>query len=539
MLTATHDWIHLFDGEATGELVKALPDIMRTRRWFGGKARHIRSVDIVDCIAIPSDSLCLLLLIRVQYEQAEPETYTLPVTAAFGDDAERIHRELAPAVIAPFVLYRDGKRENGLLYDALWNRDFALGLLNAVSRDAQFTGVAGCLTASSTDAFPDLMPKTLHPEPVVMNAEQSNTSVAYNRSVILKVYRRVEAGINLDLEMSRALTHVRFPYVPLLAGALEYQFASGAPLTLGVLQQFAANDGNAWQYSMDAVNRFFQRLRSAPLDEARASHVPLRPLDSVHEPYAPLAGQLVGEDLGWAERLGRRTAQLHRALSQLTEDPAFAPEPLTRDYQRARRTAIERGMAEAVMLLNERTPILSRAGQEQASRLARLTPALEPLLMAFEELTGSVMRIRCHGDYHLGQVLCTKADFMIIDFEGEPARSLAERRMKHPVLLDIAGMIRSFHYVPCAFVKEQGLEPSRWSAYWSGWMSSAFVKGYLSTANGAECWPDNPDHVALLLDLYLVEKALYELRYELNNRPAWVDIPLNGLMTLLSQEQRR
>ena len=537
MLTATHDWMRLFEGETAGDLMRALPEILQTRRWFGGKARRIEKVDILDGIAIPSDSMSMLLLIRVEYEQGGTETYTLPVTAAFGDEAERIEREIPTAVIAPFVLQREAETENGVLYDALWNRDFTLALLSAMRHDARFNGLNGGMAASSTNAFTDLMPLGVKPEPVVMKSEQSNTSVAYDGYVILKLYRRVEEGINPDLEMGRALTRLRFSHVPLLAGALEYQAASGRLLTLGVLQQFVANDGNAWQFSLEAVKQFFDRVDSEQLmDEPPAEH-PSRPLESAREPYAPLAHHLFGADLEWAERLGQRTSQLHDALSQVADDPAFGPEPLSAQYRQTQHETVERGITEALRLLKERRQFLSTGGQEQARRVLELRPAIERIITAFESVTTSVPRIRCHGDYHLGQVLCTAADFMIIDFEGEPARSLAERRMKHPAVLDVAGMIRSFHYVPFAYLKGQGLEPSRWASYWSNWMSVGFVKGYLKAATGSNFWPPSRDDVDKLMDLYLVEKAFYELRYELNNRPDWIEIPLHGLVAILEHAQ--
>jgi trehalose synthase-fused probable maltokinase len=532
MLTATHDWVRLFQGETARDLTKALPAILQSRRWFGGKARRIDKVDLMDCIAIPSQSMSMLLLIRVEYDHAATETYSLPVTAAFGDEVERIRRDLLPAVIAPFVLEREGKAEDGLLYDALWNRDFTLALLNALKQDSRFTGLVGHLTASSTDAFADLLPLGSEPEPVVMKSEQSNTSVAYGGSVILKLYRRVQEGINPDLEIGRALTSLRFSNVPLLAGGLEYQGPSGPPVTVGVLQQFVANRGDAWQYSLDAVKHFFEAVRSQPLEPAGADTP--RILDVPPEPYPPLARDLIGGNLEWAERLGQRTAQLHGALSQVADDSAFAPEPLTADYGRLQRETLTRGMAEALMLLNERRERLSAGGGQQACMLFDFSLAVERMSAAFEMARPSVLRIRCHGDYHLGQVLCTEDDFMITDFEGEPARALTERRMKHPVLLDIAGMIRSFHYVPFAFLKGQALEPCRWASYWANWMSGAFVKGYLSTSIGTDLWPQDRQDADLLLDLYLARKAFYELRYELNNRPDWVEIPLQGLVDILT-----
>ncbi len=535
MLTATHDWVRLFEGETARDLTRALPAILQSRRWFGGKARRIDRVDLLDYIAIPSDSMSLVLLIRVEYDDAPAETYSLPVTAAFGDEVERIRRDLPSAVIAPFVLEREGKAENGLLYDALWNRDFTVALLNAISRGSRFSGLSGNLTASSTDAFAELVPLGAKPEPVVMKSEQSNTSVAYNGSVILKLYRRVQEGSNPDLEIGRVLTRLRFSSVPLLAGALEYQAPSGPPVTLGVLQQFVANRGDAWQYSLDAVKQFFGAVHSQPPEPA-AAETP-RMLQLAREPYPPLARHLIGGNLEWAERLGQRTAQLHGALSQVADDSAFAPERLTADYRQLQRAAVKHGMAEVLMLLSERTDFLSAGGKQQAGLLLDLTPAVARISNAFEMVSPSVLRIRGHGDYHLGQVLCTEGDFMITDFEGEPARSLAERRMKHPVLLDIAGMIRSFQYVPFVFLKGQALEPCRWASYWANWMSGAFLKGYLSTSVGTELWPQNRQDAGILLDLYLARKAFYELRYELNNRPDWVEIPLQGLVEMLTHLQ--
>lgn len=543
MLTATHDWVSLFEGEAAEDLLRALPGILQTRRWFGGKARRIDKVDILDYVAIPSDSMSMLLLIVVEYEQAERETYILPVTAAFEAEAERIRREMAPAVIVPFQLQRDAKTQTGLLYDAIWNRDFTLALLNAIGHESRFTGLSGSLAASSTNAFTELIPMEAKPEPVVMRSEQSNTSVAYDGYVILKLYRRVEEGTNPDLEIGRILTRLRFSYVPSIAGALEYQHTSGSLLTLGVLQQYVVNNGNAWQYSLEAVNEFFERMVSEQLADDAMDGTPVartfRLLDLAREPYPPVARNFIGGYLEWAERLGQRTAQLHHTLSQVTDDPAFTPEPLTSKYRQTLNTAIERGMADTFSLLKERMQFLSVAGQEQARLLFELKPAIERILHAAETDTISLPRIRCHGDYHLGQVLCTGTDFMIIDFEGEPARSLTERRMKHPVLLDIAGMIRSFHYVPFAFLKGQRLEPSRGGSFWSVWASVAFLKGYLRIATGSDFWPEDCEDVHVLSDLYLVEKALYELRYELNNRPDWVEIPLHGLIEILKTEGAR
>jgi len=537
MLTATQDWVHLFDGESASEVMRALPEILHTRRWFGGKARRIEEVRILDVVPIPSDSTAVFLLIRVEYRDAGMETYALPVTAAFGEEAERIRIESSRAVIAPLVLQRDGREQEGLLYDALWNRHLTLKLLNAIGMESHFKGISGHIIATPTNVFTDLVPTRVQLDPVVMSGEQSNTSVVYNGHVILKLYRRLEPGTNPDLEIGRVLTRLRFSYVPSIAGAIEYQHNSGSLVTLGVLQQFVANDGDAWRYSLASFKQFFDQLvREGLLDEPPAANNGL--LDLAREQYSPLARHLTGAYLESAERLGQRTAQLHQALSQVVDDPVFAPEPFGAEYRQSQFESMMRGLESAFTLLKDRLDQLSASGQATARLLLELRPAIERIFDAFENMKTSVPLIRCHGDYHLGQVLCTEADFIITDFEGEPARSLAERRKKHPALVDIAGMVRSFHYVPFASLKGQGGGHSRWASFWSEWASAAFLKGYLATATGAGFWPQNPEDVRLLLDIYQVEKALYELRYELNNRPDWVEIPLYGLVEILKRWEK-
>jgi trehalose synthase-fused probable maltokinase len=545
MLTASQDWLHLFERESVECLMRTLPSLLQTRRWFGGKARRIEAVRMVESIAIPSGSTTtMLLLIRVEYGDGCVETYTLPVTAAFGDEAERIQQDFPQAVIAPLAVQRNGREETGLLYDALWNRDAALALLQAISQESQFKGTVGSLIASSTNAFADLISAGILPEPAVMKAEQSNTSVAYNKCVILKLYRRLERGMNPDLELGRVLTRMQFPYTPPIAGALEYQRGGGEPVTLALLQKFVCNDGDAWRHSLDAVNRFVARIIGEHLRDERPPQTGFPPLELARQEYSPVARHLIGLYLESVERLGRRTAELHLALSQVVDDPAFAPEPLTKEYRQARYDSMVRSMAGTLALLEEGMGLLSTVGQANVRRLFDLKPALERTFHTFRDLESPISRIRCHGDYHLGQVLCTGADFMITDFEGEPARSLAERRMKHPAMVDVAGMVRSFHYAPFAFLEgkradidvasQESLRYSAlWARFWSDWANAAFLKGYLGIATGARFWPRDDEDVRLLFDAFFVEKAMYELGYELNNRPDWVEIPLHGLVETL------
>lgn len=533
MLTVNGDWQELFEGTGLADLTQALPAILQVRRWFGGKARQVARVQITDCILIPSTSSARLLAIHVQYGDGGTETYTLPVAAAFGEEADRLRRDFLHAVIAPLLVRTRERDEIGLLYDALWDRDLALTLLRAIGQNSRFPGIAGSITASSTNTFADLVPSRTEPEPVVMGAEQSNTSVAFGGCVILKFYRRMAEGMNPDLEIGRALTNGQFPYVPSIAGELEYQDRSGHRSTLGVLQKFVANDGDGWKRSLEAFERFMDQIDEEHLWDERPSAFPCHPLDLAQAEDLPPACRLIGPYLESARRLGNRTAQLHSALSRIVEDPDFAPEPLTREQRRNRHESMVKSMTDTFSLVNERIGLLPKHGQVMAEMLVELKPELNRIFDAFGNSETPVPLIRCHGDYHLGQVLCVGTDFMIIDFEGEPAHSSAERRMKHPSLMDIAGMIRSFHYVPFAFLKAKGIEPCLWTSFWSGWTSAAFLQGYLELASGSPFWPDKEEVVRLLLDVYVMKKALYELRYELNNRPEWVEIPLHGLVELL------
>ncbi|SLM48402.1 Alpha amylase, catalytic subdomain (fragment) [Nitrospira japonica] len=540
MLRVKEDWQGLFEGEGgIAELSQALPTILQTRRWFGGKALRIAKVEIADSIVILSHPAVRMLILRVIYESADMESYTLPLGAAFGEEADRIRRDSPHAVLAPIMVRKCEHDVPGILYDALWNPDVALSLLDAIGQSSRFPGTAGSIAATSTNTFTELVPSRMELEPVLMKTEQSNTSIAYSGRVILKLYRRIAEGVNPDLEIGRALTYRQFPYVPCIAGYLEYhdRFRRSAPLA--VLQKFVANEGDAWKRGLEEFERFIDRLETAHLWKSQPPAFPSHPFDLAQAPYSPPPGHLIGPFLESVRRLGNRTAQLHVALSQIVDDPDFAPEPLTRDSRRRRYQTMVENLTDTLSLVKERMQLLPENGQALAEILIALQSDLDQMFSAFENIETAISLIRCQGDYHLGQVLCVKDDFMIIDFEGEPAQSLAERRMKQPAFVDVAGMTRSFQYVPFVVLKGKGAQWSPWAAFWSGWTSAAFLQGYLELASGSSFCPRNSESARVLFDAYLIKKALYELRYELNNRPDWVEIPLHGLVNIIRPADQR
>jgi maltose alpha-D-glucosyltransferase/alpha-amylase len=531
-LTVRGPWTDLLSGTARDALSEVLPEYLERARWFGGKARRIKGTQIVDTMMLDEDFPGTVALVQVDYREGDPETYVLPLTVAHGAPAARIRQESPSAIIAD-MHSSDG---DGILYDASAERGFARALLHAIG--ARHRGREGRLIASATSALGHL-PEHDGLEPSVLRAEQSNTSIIYGTRFILKLFRRLEPGTNPDLEIGRYLTARNFPHVPPVAGAIEVRSRGGEPATLAILQGFIPNAGDAWRYTLDALGHYFERAAAVPAHEAAEVMGPRRPvLDLAEDDPTPRAQELTGGYLESARLLGRRTAELHSALAD-GRHPEFAPEASSAQFQRS--------MYESMRTLTLRTLDLLRRRNVPA---AEAEPA-RAVLAAQEEILRrmravldrriTAMRTRAHGDYHLGQVLYTGRDFVIIDFEGEPMRPLTERRLKRLALRDVAGMLRSFHYA--AFVALDRTPAARtdnpagfetWAETWYRWAASAFLRGYMQAAAGAAYMPRGRDELRLLLDALVLEKAVYELGYELNNRPAWAGVPLRGILQLLA-----
>ena len=536
-------WENVLKGRSKGSLERLLPGYLRKCRWFGGKARRVSSVAIVDDVRIALDSTAAhLLLIRVEYEDGTRENYTLPLTFAIDEKAETIRNEAAGALL---VALKVGGEE-GVLYDALWDEDFSTKLLEAISRRRRFSGEQGTVFTSTTKALRPIL-KSLEgiPRPHVPQIEQSNTSVFYNEKLILKLIRRLEPGINPDLEIGRFLTEVaRFPYIPPLAGAVEYREPNRDPATVAVLYGFVENQGDAWRYTLDYLNQYYERgvARAAELEDIPLSQKPI--LDSLDDEPPPLAKELFGMYMQQARLLGQRTAEFHLALASSTSEPNFAPVSFTDFYKQSQYQSMRGLTTEVFRMLRNRVSEVPEAFKEAAQRTLDVERMIVGRFQPIRDKRLASMRIRTHGDYHLGQVLYTGKDFVLIDFEGEPARSLSERRNKMSPLRDVAGMLRSFHYASFAAaftlaksavpLKLDAMEP--WRRLWCKWASIAFLKGYLDASKEAKFMPSDAEEFKTLLEAYTLEKALYELGYELNNRPDWVGIPLQGILEIIQPE---
>ena len=543
MLIVNERWERILEGEARGHLEACLPDVLKSRRWFAGKARAIESVRIVESLLIPCHAnAASLLFILVEYRDGTPETYAFPFTAAFGEQAAQVQKDMPGTIVTTLKVRTKECEQNGVVYDALWNTDFSRALLSAIGQGSRFTGVTGTLIASSTQEYGKLISGGTALEPAMMKAEQSNTSVAYGDRLIMKVYRRVENGVNPDLEIGRILTMMNFPHTPPVAGSIEYSRANGETITTAILQGFVHNQGDAWKYTLEAFDRYLERCRAQPTgqEDDLILNEPL--FELAHKEIPALAHALIGPYLESGLKLGQRTAELHVALANVQNNPDFTPEPLTFEYRRSRYESMCRLASQTSSLLKERLNYLPSETEEEARLVVNSEPQILDRFRECFELETGALRIRCHGDYHLGQVLYTGQDFVISDFEGEPARPLSERRMKHIPIMDVAGMLRSFHYAPHAALSRQqskllaggdGGRLDLWVRFWSGWVSVVFLKAYLSIAGRASFWPGTREVFQVFLDAHLLEKAVYEIRYELNNRPDWVKIPIRAVLEIL------
>ncbi|RMH03715.1 MAG: maltose alpha-D-glucosyltransferase [Nitrospirae bacterium] len=544
VLTTTRDWQALLTLREKYRLEAILPGYIKARRWFGGKARILQHVSIIDTLPVPQDDpIVVLCWIRMEYTEGEPETYFLPIRYVALEEAQTLVE--TPALIAEVKQKRKGEEHVGMLCDAMWTPVFLKHLLDSMARNRRYSGPQKTFLATSTREFRrQLLLNRPHLVPSVLRGEQSNTSVMYGRAFILKVFRKVEVGVNPDLEIGRFLTARGFQHSVPVAGTLEYQ-KDGDIMTIGILQPYVENEGDAWEYTLDELSQYYERASTNPsaLSPSLISRTPI--LSLLHSEIPAAAHDFIGRYLEDVRLLGQRTGELHLTLTSDSGNPAFAPEPFTEFYRRGLYQSMVSLANQNLPFLRQQLPTLPESAKTTAQRLLERESDLRKRFYPIRVRKIQAQRIRCHGDYHLGQVLYTGKDFIIIDFEGEPARSLSARGLKESPLRDVAGMLRSFHYAAySSLIRQVGglrledfpvLDP--WARFWQVWVSVAFLQAYLSVVMPAKILPEDLEDLRVLLDAYVIQKAIYELGYELNNRPDWAGIPLNGILQILETSE--
>jgi maltose alpha-D-glucosyltransferase/alpha-amylase len=473
-----------------------LPKFLQGQRWFGAKSRTVKDVCITDVLPI-GDIEAAILLLRIDYTEGESDTYSMPIAVVSGEHAEDLRAEVPHSVIAGMQMGASG---TGALVDALVIPEVRDALLSMIgNRSEMTTRCEGTLRGEPSSAFPSLRGTGEIPSRKG-SAEQSNTSLLYDGKLILKIFRRLQTGENPDAEIGRFLTEVaHFDHIAPFAGQLTYVAKdSHEPTTIGLLQGLVANEGDGWEWTLEQIAAS-QGGNATSYNDAAAL-------------------------------LGKRTGQMHAALATRTDNPAFACDgtdsaSLERDAAR-----LEAQVGVALNAVKNRFAALPDDLLGPAATLLSKRKEMLAAADGLRRLAGAQagIRIRIHGDYHLGQVLRTKDDFVLLDFEGEPARSLEERRAKQSPWRDVAGMIRSFSYAGAAGF---GTAPSEQRTEWERAATKAFLNGYHEGAAGI---PTAEEAVGRqLLRAFLLEKALYEIVYEVNNRPDWIAIPLTGILDLL------
>ena len=610
---ATAGWTGLLTANGLKRIESALPAWLPRQRWFGAKSRRIQSARILQWADLSlvantlesssSEPLAnvvppAIFFVEIRYFEGEPQTYQVPLAISSGKLADEVNVQHPESVLSSLT----STSGVAVLHDATTRLDFRQLEMLLIERngtipltDAPVPGVSQGLPALPLDLQPGEAAFTPRPDaagsatdspqmdepresPVfgeavlsahastafrqigsatpassrVGSAEQSNTSIVYGDKLILKLFRRLQPGENPDVEVGRFLTEVaRFNRIPPFLGEISIAATAGEKTTVAMLQGLVANMGDGWAWFLRQLEEFYANAVSVP----DAPDVPVPDFGrSISCP--PELTAIAKETLQAAALLGRRTAEMHLALSCSADDPAFVPEPASHDDLETDAQQIEAQVRSALEALRSKFATLDESTADAAGLLLSKRVELIERSRAIRDLPAAGRRIRIHGDYHLGQTLRTApgsrdaanagsaGDFVLLDFEGEPARPLAQRRRKQSPLKDVAGMLRSFSYAAFAGLKrykdakgqtEQPLKTSaldKWTTAWENCASAEFLSAYRQTiAQNPELLP-SPRETQTLLEAFVLEKSLYELLYELNNRPTWILIPIAGILSL-------
>jgi maltose alpha-D-glucosyltransferase / alpha-amylase len=546
------NWIDLLQGRGKELLEReVLPAYLPRCRWFGGKSRNIISVDIQDRVLPPDGGEWALVFLHVEYAEGTPENYLLPLARAEGAAAEAVRAE-APNAILTELKAAGAVPGPGILYEAMYHPGFRTRMMATIATGGAWPGLSGVLRGHpKPDAFKDHMPEAAD-ESKVLKAEQSNSSIIFPGRHFVKFLRRLEEGENPELEILRFFDeHTTFRNVPPYVGSIEYASGANATYSIAIAEGLVDHEQDAWSYALSLAGEYMNRLLETRSDLGPLPPMatgfrtqPLMPRDSGSksaQPNRASAKSLLEDGLAmeFSRLLGKRTAEMHLALASRADLPSFSPEPFSRLYQRSLYQSMRNQVARVYERLSKAMPRLPEETAILGRKILENRPKVMGAFAGLLERLIPTVKIRVHGDYHLGQVLYTGKDVVILDFEGEPARPMSERKLKRSPWKDVAGMLRSFHYAihsawPKSVVlrdeERKALDP--WVELWPERMTAGFLEAYLEAAGNAAFVPEEKDWEALLR-AHLMEKAVYELGYELNNRPDWAHIPMVGILRLI------
>jgi maltose alpha-D-glucosyltransferase/alpha-amylase len=539
LLRTDISWERLFDNFNEVRVFERniLPPFMKKCRWFGGKAKVINKTAIHKTIPVKVDGEShFFTIIEVHYVQRLPELYFLPLTFVPSDSImERVEYTVQSVVCRAEI---QGKA--GFIMDSSYDKVFRDFLFLSMDKELSLKGDDGGVLQFNSSVFTKI-DRSKEVDSKILKSDQSNTAIIYNDQYFFKFYRKLEKEINPDLELVRFLSeHTSFQNSPKYAGSVEYHELDGSTIVFGLLQEKVENQGEAWGMSVDSVGRFYERVM------AKGKTIKLPKLlnkAAIHFEDSPeIIQEFIGR--GFYERivrLGQRTAEMHLALASDAGNPAFAPENFTANYQRSLYSSMRKLVRDRFALLENSLDKLTPTVQELAKKILGLEDKILECFSEVYQVKITAVKTRIHGDYHLGQVLFTGKDFVIIDFEGEPGFSFSERRLKKSPLKDVAGMMRSLHYAAFGKIllnenyRDRDLEfLESWAEQWQHYVSRYYLGAYMERMGMGKTLSHEYD---VLIRTFLLEKAIYELGYELNGRPDWTIIPLRGIFYLMKRYQ--
>jgi maltose alpha-D-glucosyltransferase/alpha-amylase len=542
-LSVDGDWDSLVGGAERSKLEGILPFYLVHSRWFAGKEKKPKAAHIVETLPLEEGANPCICIVEVEYDEGEPDRYALPLGFYRGEAAREAKERAPERVLAEVGIEKKTGHVEGLVCDAMADPKFGRLLLEVFERRRRVKGKQGEMVATLTRAYRKLRgPEGSPAEPRWLRADQNNSSVAYGEKLILKLFRRLDEGINPDLEIGRILQEKGF-IEPALAAGLEYHVGRHEPTTLAIIQGYVHHQSDAAQYTLEELKRYFERVVTkrdwGPLPQPK----PL--VDLLTEESPGLAVQkMVGAYLDAARLIGRRTGELHLALASDPDNPDFALEPYSTLYQRSMYQSMRNITGKVFRLLKSRLNGLPPDVRDAAQRLFANHDRIVGNFETFLKRRVSAARMRCHGDLHLGQFLYTGKDFVIIDFEGEAWRPLSDRRRKRSAMRDVASVALSFHTNAMTALHEQlksgalgerdyaAVEP--FANLWHTWTAWSYLKGYVETVGRAPFAPKDRDELRVLLDAFRLEKALSQLETALYFRPDLIPVHLHAIEQILA-----
>lgn len=541
-LETTEQWQEVFNNPTQALLEQHLLAYLKNKPWLKSQDATFRNAFITEKIEIPDEKKQVYLtIVKIEDDRGRQDFYTIAL--AFSEDAEKIEKEYPASMIAKLSINK-AKPINGIIFDAFYEPKFAQSLLKYFIQRKSFKGVEGEIINLHTDALTMAESKNFSIEkPIIRHSEKGLIDVIFGEQCFMKIFRHADYGTNPEVEVEELLTQAKTPFIAQVLGTINYR-SGQKNYQLGLIQKYIVNQGTAWQYTIDEADRYFERIVTKfKLQPGAEMIIPV--LEKMRQGPTEEVRDLIGTYLEWARMIGEVTAKMHLALAAIP-DSSFTPQETTPFYLRSNFQSKRNLVYQVCQDLERLMPDFSSEVQDLArqviARKESIIKAFEPVLNPKE----NIMRIRCHGDYHLGQLLYTGKEFILVDFAKGTEKSFDERRRRRSALRDVAGMIRSFHFAIFSSLlqqeqkgvisAEQFPNSHQWPTYWQSWVSGIFTRTYRQHVGQASFVPQDSLNFILTLQAYLLETAIEDLAIELKRgRKNWLSIALRWIIGIQEQ----